>query len=237
MAVERKFLEEAFKKIKIDRFLRKELKNVGVGEVCVKRTPLGTRISIEAVKPGLLIGRKGKNIQDLTIAVKEKFGVENPQLEVADVPVPEFTPGIMAQQLAQTLEGGVHFRRACHNVLSRIMKKGALGAMIVITGKMSGARARSEKFKAGYIRYCGEPTLQYVKVATTYASLKPGMLGIKVRIMPPIDNPSDLLALRKVPLAEGEKTEKHVQAEARENKLEKKPRAKREKTKEKIEVQ
>ena len=138
----------------------------------------------------------------MTSSIKNKFAVENPQVEVAEVLVPEFNPGIMAQQLVQSLENGVHFRRACHNMLSQIMRKGALGAMIIISGKMSGARARSERFKAGYIRYCGEPTLEYVKEATTYASLKPGMLGVKVKIMPPIDNPNDALGLRKIPLIE-----------------------------------
>ena len=200
MAVERKFLEESLKKVKIDRFIRSELKAAGVGDVQVKRTPLGTRVTIEAVKPGLLIGRKGKNIQDLTTSIKTKFTVENPQVEVAEVPIPEFNPGIMAQRLVQALENHVHFRRACHNMLNEIMKRGALGAMIIVSGKISGARARSERFKAGYIRYCGEPTLEYVKEATTFASLKPGRLGVKVKIMPPIENPSDELGLRKVPL-------------------------------------
>ncbi len=195
MAVERKFLEESLKKVKIDRFVRSELKAAGVGDVQVKRTPLGTRVTIEAVKPGILIGRKGKNIQDLTNSIKDKFTVENPQIEVAEVPIPEFNPGIMAQQLVQALENGVHFRRACHTMLSDIMRRGALGVMIIVSGKISGARARSERFKAGYIRYCGEPRLEYVKEATVYANLKPGMLGIKVRIMPPVQHPKDYLGL------------------------------------------
>lgn len=198
MAVERKFLEEQFKKVKIDKYVRRELKNAGVGEVFVKRTPLGTRITIEAARPGILIGRKGKNIQDLTRNIQEKFKVENPQIEVGDVPVTEFNPGIVAHQLAQTLEAGVHFRRACHDMLNQIMRKGALGAMIVVTGKISGARARSEKFKAGYIRYCGEPALNYVRQAIAEANLKPGKVGIKIKIMPPIEKPQDALGLVKI---------------------------------------
>ncbi len=182
-----------------------EKKKVGVGDTIVKRTPLGARIIIEAVKPGLVIGRRGKNIQALTDAIKDKFKVENPQLEVGEIPIPEFNPGIMAKQLAQTLEAGVHFRRACYNMLQQIMKKGALGTMIVITGKISGARARSEKFKAGYIRYCGEPALIYVKEATTQANLRPGIVGIKVKIMPPIEKAIDEVGLKEVKYTEAGK--------------------------------
>ena len=219
MAIERKFLSEAVKKLKIDRYVREELKRVGVGDVIVKRTPLGTRIIVESVKPGLVIGRKGKNIQLLTDTIKERFKVENPQLEVGEIPVPEFNPGIMAKQLAYTLEGGVHFRRAAHNMIQQIMKKGAWGVMIVLTGKISGARARSEKFKAGYIRYCGEPANLYMKEAVTQANLKPGIVGVKIRIMPPIENPVDELALREVKFSE---ESKNLAAQTPELKIEQK---------------
>ncbi len=202
MAVERKFLKESLKKVLVDRYVHDELKKVEIGETVVKRTPMGTRIVIEAVKPGLVIGRRGKNIQMLTETIKSKFHVDNPQLEVSEVPIPQFNPAIMAKQLAQALEGGMHFRRACYDSLQRIMKRGALGAMIVVTGKISGARARSEKFKAGYIRYCGEPALIYVKQATTQANLRPGIVGVKVKIMPPIENAIDVLGLTNVKFVE-----------------------------------
>ncbi|HIJ98589.1 TPA: 30S ribosomal protein S3 [archaeon] len=205
MAVERKFLQESLKKVLVDRYVREEMKKVGVGDTIVKRTPLGTRIIIEAVKPGLVIGRRGKNIQALTDAIKEKFNIENPQLEVGEIPIPEFNPGIMTKQLAQTLEAGVHFRRACYDMLQQIMRRGALGVMIIVTGKISGARARSEKFKSGYIRYCGEPALLYVKEATTQANLRQGIVGVKIKIMPPIENAIDALELRDVKYVEAGK--------------------------------
>ncbi len=202
MAIERKFLKEALKKVAVDRYVHEELKKVEIGETVVKRTPMGTRVIIEAVKPGLVIGRRGKNIQMLTETIKSKFQVDNPQLEVSEVPIAEFNPAIMAKQLGATLEAGVHFRRACHDMLQKIMRRGALGVMIIVTGKISGARARSEKFKAGYIRYCGEPALVYVKQAVGSANLKQGLVGIKVKIMPPIEKSIDELKLVDVKFIE-----------------------------------
>ena len=124
MAIERKFLKEALKKVQVERYVQDELRKIEIGETTVKRTPMGTRITIEAVRPGLVIGRRGKNIQNLTEHIKEKFNVENPQLEVAEVPIPEFNPAIMAKQLAQSLEAKVHFRRACHDTVNKIMRRG-----------------------------------------------------------------------------------------------------------------
>ena len=239
MAIERKFLQELLKKVHIDRYIRHELKKVGIGDTIVKRTPLGTRVIIEAVKPGLVIGRRGKNIQALTDAIKEKFNVDNPQLEVGEIPIPQFNPGIMAKQLAQTLEAGVHFRRACYNLLQQIMKRGALGAMIIVTGKISGARARSEKFKAGYIRYCGEPALIYVKQATTQANLRPGIVGIKIKIMPPIENPVDVLGLKDIKFVEAGKEVTVAHESETQKSVDKKPKAQliaKKRTKKKTEV-
>jgi small subunit ribosomal protein S3 len=188
MAVERKFVNGAMKKVKIDRYVRGELSRVGCGDVEVTRTPLGTRVTIHAMKPGLVIGRKGKNIQMLTDTLRDRFKIENPQIEVQEVTVPELDPEIMSKQLAGTLERGIHFRRAAYSMIQSIMKAGALGVQLEISGKISGSRARKEKFKAGYIKHCGETANLYVKEATTQAYLKPGVIGIKVKIVPPSES-------------------------------------------------
>ncbi len=187
MAVERKFINEAVKKAKVDSYLHEELKRVGCGYIDIKRTPLGTRIVIYAKKPGLVIGRKGKNIQTITETLKNEFKIDNPQLEVKEVPVPQLDPEIMAKQLAATLESGTHFRRASHQMIKEIMNAGALGVQIEISGKISGARARVEKFKQGYIKHCGETADRFVKEAVAQAYLKPGVLGVKVKIVPPLE--------------------------------------------------
>ena len=99
MAIERKLIKESIDKVRVKKFVLNSLDNVGVGNVDVKRTPLGTRIIVTAVKPGLVIGRKGKNIQMLTSELSKKFNIENPQIEVQEVNVPEFIPSIKAWKL------------------------------------------------------------------------------------------------------------------------------------------
>ena len=194
MAIERKLIKEAIDKVRVKKFVLDSLDNVGVGSVDVKRTPLGTRIIVTAVKPGLVIGRKGKNIQMLTSELSKRFKIENPQIEVQEVEVPEFNPAIMAEQLVSTIERGIHFRRASHSLIKRIMGKGALGVLIEISGKLSGERSRKEKFMAGYIKYSGETALQSVSMSVKQAKRKAGVIGIKIRLAPPAD-PVKLAAL------------------------------------------
>jgi small subunit ribosomal protein S3 len=194
MAIERKLIKEAIDKVRVKKFVLDSLDNVGVGSVDVKRTPLGTRIIVTAVKPGLVIGRKGKNIQMLTSELSKRFKIENPQIEVQEVEVPEFNPAIMAEQLASTIERGIHFRRASYSLIKRIMGKGALGVLIEISGKLSGERSRKEKFMAGYIKYSGETALQSVSMSVKQAKRKAGVIGIKIRLAPPAD-PVKLAAL------------------------------------------
>jgi small subunit ribosomal protein S3 len=187
MAVERKFINEAIQKVKISKHVHRELERVGCGHVEVKRTPLGTRIVIHATKPGLVIGRKGKNIQMLTDTIKNRFKIDNPQIEVQEVGSPQLDANIMAKQLALSLEKGIHFRRASYSMIREIMNAGALGAQIEITGKISGSRARNEKFKQGFIKHCGK-TAENVDEGIAEAVLKAGKLGIKVKITPPGEN-------------------------------------------------
>ncbi len=194
MAIERKLIKESIDKVRVKKFVLDSLDNVGVGSVDVKRTPLGTRIIVTAVKPGLVIGRKGKNIQMLTSELSKRFKIENPQIEVQEVEVPEFNPAIMAEQLVSTIERGIHFRRASHSLIKRIMGKGALGVLIEISGKLSGERSRKEKFMAGYIKYSGETALQSVSMSVKQAKRKAGVIGIKIRLAPPAD-PVKLAAL------------------------------------------
>jgi small subunit ribosomal protein S3 len=187
MAIERKLIKESIDKVRVKKFVLNSLDNVGVGNVDVKRTPLGTRIIVTAVKPGLVIGRKGKNIQMLTSELSKKFNIENPQIEVQEVNVPEFNPSIMVEQLVSTIERGIHFRRASNGLIKRVMGKGALGILIEISGKLSGERSRKEKFMAGYIKYSVETSVKQAK-------RKAGVVGVKIRIAPPAD-PVKLAAL------------------------------------------
>jgi len=185
LSVTKHFIEDSIKKAGIDEFLWKEFERAGYGGVDIVRTPLGTNIVIYAMRPGIIIGRGGATIKNLARILEEKFGLPNPQISVAEIEVPELNPRVMASRIASALRRNVHFRRAGFWALSRIMEAGAMGAEIIISGKLRTERARSEKFRAGYLPKSGDPAMKYVKTAVTHVQLKPGVFGIKVSIMPP----------------------------------------------------
>ncbi|RLI08172.1 30S ribosomal protein S3, partial [Candidatus Bathyarchaeota archaeon] len=187
--VVKEIIGESLKKLEVDEYLRKRFEKAGYGGVTIVRTPLGTHVVIYAMRPGLIIGRGGETVRKLAEELVEKFGLEERtdrlQISVAEVEVPELDPYIMATRIAQVLRRGVNYRRAGFWALRRIMEAGALGAEIIISGKLRTARARYEKFRAGYLPVCGDPAQKYLRRAVVHVQLKPGIYGIKVTIMPP----------------------------------------------------
>jgi len=179
------FIEESVKKAEIDEFLRNEFERAGYGGVSITKTPLGTHIVIYTMRPGLVIGRGGETIRELARVIEEKFQLPNPQISVAEIEIPELNAYVVASRVASALKRGVHFRRAGYWALSQVMEAGALGAEIIISGKLRTDRARYEKFRAGYMPKSGEPPRKYMRKAEMHVQLKPGILGVKVRIMPP----------------------------------------------------
>ena len=223
MSTIKHFISESVKKAQIDEFLQKELENAGYGGVEITRTPLGTHVVIYAMRPGVVIGRGGESIRQLAKTLEEKFGLPNPQISVAEIEVPELNAYIVASRIAAALRRGVHFRRAGFWALNRIMEAGALGAEIIISGKLRTERARYEKFRAGYLPKSGEPAMKYMRKAEVHVQLKPGIFGVKVRIMPPDaefpDKIKILEAIGKKPLESAETAESEVK-EAEEEKEE-----------------
>jgi small subunit ribosomal protein S3 len=185
MSVVKHFISESMKKNEINEFLQKELEKAGYGGVNISKTPLGTHIVIYAMRPGLVIGRGGGTIRELARILEEKFNVPNPQISVSEMEIPELNAYVVASRVASALQRGIHFRRSGYWALNRVMEAGALGVEIVISGKLRTDRSRYEKFKAGYLPTCGDAALKYMRKAEVQVQLKPGMLGVKVRIMPP----------------------------------------------------
>jgi len=179
------FISESVKKAEIDEFLRNEFEKAGYGGVGITKTPLGTHIVIYAMRPGLVIGRGGETIRELAKVLEEKFQLSNPQISVAEIEIPELNAYVVASRVTSALKRGVHFRRAGFWALNQIMEAGALGAEIIISGKLRTDRARYEKFRAGYMPKSGNPAMKYMRKAQLHAQLKPGIYGVKVRIMPP----------------------------------------------------
>ncbi|MBM4237054.1 MAG: 30S ribosomal protein S3, partial [Euryarchaeota archaeon] len=185
MASERKFVTENIRRVLLKEYLMKEVGRAGFGGVDVQRTPMGTRVTLVTERPGIVIGRRGAAIKNLTRAIEEDFNFDNPQIEVQEVENANLNAQIMAEKLAFALERGWHFRRAGHSTVRRIMDSGARGCQVVISGKLTGQRHRTEKFKEGYIKFCGEPRIKFMKTGFAVAKLKPGVIGVRVEIMDP----------------------------------------------------
>jgi small subunit ribosomal protein S3 len=179
------FINEAIRNIEIDEFLEKKLDKAGFGGVEVVRTPLGTRVIIYATRPGLVIGRRGSNIVELTRLLEEKFKLQNPQIAVSEIEFPELNARVMASRIADALQRGIHFRRTGFWALNQIMKAGALGAEITVTGKLTSQRHRFEKYREGYIVRSGDPSIKSVLRAVASVQLKQGLIGINIKIIPP----------------------------------------------------
>jgi small subunit ribosomal protein S3 len=185
MSIVKRFITESIKKTEIDEFLQKKLERAGYGGVNISKTPLGTHVVVYAMRPGLVIGRGGETIKDLATILEMNFKLSNPQISVSEIEVPELNAYVVASRVASALQRGIHFRRAGFWALNQVMDAGALGVEIVISGKLRTQRARFEKFRAGYFPRCGEPALKYMRKAEFHVQLKPGIIGVRVKLMPP----------------------------------------------------
>ena len=215
MSVVKHFITESIKRTEIDEFLQKKLERAGYGGVTISKTPLGTHIVIYAMRPGLVIGRGGETIRELAALLEEKFKVPNPQISVSEIEIPELNAYVVASRVASALQRGVHFRRAGFWSLNQVMDAGALGAEIVISGKLRTERARYEKFRAGYLVKCGEPALKYMQKAEVHVQLKPGIFGVRVRIMPPYAQfPDKIKIIENLPPEENVAEEKPTEEKA-----------------------
>ncbi len=195
--IKKYFVSRGLIKTKIDEYLAKEFYRAGYAGVDIQKTPLGTRVVIYAERPAMIIGRRGATIRALAQILEKKFGLENPQITVTSVENPELSARIMAFRLAVALERGYHFRRAAFIALRRIMEAGALGAEIVISGKLTSERARSEKYRAGRIYRTGDQVNYMVEKAVAHALLKPGIYGISVRIVKPLRPLDEIVVMEK----------------------------------------
>jgi len=177
------FIKKGIRHNEIDEYLGSELGRAGYGGVDIAKTPLGERITIHAARPGIVIGRRGKNIRMITDELVTRFGLDNPQIEVKEVQNPELNSKVMAYSLVSAIERGVHRRRAAYSVLRRVVNSGAKGCEIIIGGKLTSKRSRHEAYRMGLVAKSGELGTEYVDRANATAVMKLGTIGVTVSIM------------------------------------------------------
>ena len=169
----------------VREFLLRETERAGFGGLEFNRTPEGTKVTLQAEQVGRVIGRRGKVIHELQRRLQEDFNLDKPRLEVNEIEEPRLNAQVMASRLASSLERGWFFRRAGHSTSQNIMDAGARGCLIILSGKISGARHRVQKFQKGHIKFCGETALEFMDEGFATAVKKLGTIGCTVRIMRP----------------------------------------------------
>lgn len=175
-------MKNNFRNLELDEFLSETLRDAGYGRVDVQKTPIGTRITLSVTRPGLVIGRKGTGIKDLTSKLEQKFGLSNPQISVIELEAPELNPKIMCNRIAQLIERGTAFRRAAIWTNNTIMNAGALGVEITVAGKLRSERAHFEKHAVGLVPKSGDVANKVVRYGITHVRTKMGLMGIRLKI-------------------------------------------------------
>ena len=183
---ERDFIKQNMIQLNIrENIERTSGKAAEIGEITMEKTPLGEKIVISTTRPGMIIGRGGSAIKELTRNLKSRFRLENPQIETAEITNPYTSSQVVATRIAKELErfGPNRFKGIGYRELNRIMEAGALGVEIVIDGPIPGARSRKWRFHDGYMKKCGFISDNLLDKAQADAVLKKGTVGISVTIM------------------------------------------------------
>ena len=175
-------IKDNYNMMLLNDFLREEIKEAGFHEVEVSKTPSGTRITLHVTRPGIVIGRKGVGIKQLTEKIETDFGFKNPQISVEEVPNADLSPSVMCNRMASHIERGTAFRRATMWTMNQIMESGAMGVQITISGKLRGDRSAFEKHVQGILPRAGNYAKNLVSEDVVHTKTPMGLIGIKIRI-------------------------------------------------------
>ena len=163
-------------------YLREAIKEAGFSHAEISKTPTGTRVALHVTRPGIVIGRKGSGIRELTEKLATDFGLKSPQISVVEIDKPELSPSVMCNRMASHLERGTAFRRATMWTLQQIMEHGAMGVQITISGKLRGDRSSFEKHTAGILPRAGHHANVIVDEDIAHVETPMGLIGIRIRI-------------------------------------------------------
>jgi len=183
--IEKKIIEAKKQEFAVKEFVKKWIGKGKISDIKIERTPVGEKIVVITSRPGMVIGQRGGTIQEMTDILKKKFKLENPQIEVSELMDPIFDAKTIADQIAMSLEkfGPLGFKLVAYKKLEQILRAGGLGAEIRLGGKLPGEKARSWRFAFGYVKKTGGGA-SIANRAQAQAFTRPGVVGIKVTIVP-----------------------------------------------------
>ena len=182
---EKKFVRFKKEELGVKEYVKSVLGKGKISDVSIEYTPVGEKIIISTNRPGLVIGRGGERIDELTRYLKKKFSLDNPHIEIREIYDARLDAQLVADEIGIFLErnGSIRFKVIAYKMLQEIIGAGALGAEIVLSGKLPSERAKSWRFSNGYLKKTGEPS-KVVNRAFSQAITPMGVIGIKVSILP-----------------------------------------------------
>merc|ERR1712170_63007 len=185
----RKFVADGIFYAELNALLTRELAEDGYSGVEVRVGPSKTEIIIRATRTKNVLGEKGQRIRELTAVVEKRFNFQENQVELyaERVLARALCATAQAEALRYKLLGGLPVRRACYGITRFIMENNAKGCEVLVSGKLRAQRAKSMKFREGYMIKTGQPTRDFVDSAVRHVLMRQGVLGIKVSIMLPHD--------------------------------------------------
>ena len=182
MSAVKNVIKDNYNMMLLKDYLRAKIKDAGFSNAEVSKTPTGTRVILHVTRPGIVIGRKGTGIKELTEKLESDFGLKNPQISVNEIEKPELAPSVMCTRMASHLERGTAFRRATMWTLKQIMEGGAMGVQITISGKLRGDRSAFEKHTVGILPRAGHHAEVIVDEDIAHVGTAMGRIGIRIRI-------------------------------------------------------
>ncbi len=228
--IEKQIVKKYMKEHLMQEFIKSYLPNGSYSKIDLKKTPLGEKIIIHTSRPGLVVGRRGVNLSELTHTLKTKYGMENPQVEVAEIQEINLDPKSVAEKIANSFErfGPKRFKSIGYRSLQSIIDAGAIGAEVVISGRgVPSSRSKSWRFLAGHMKKSGDISESFVKRGFTVANLKSGTVGIKVSILTPDVILPDKITINDIPTIKIEEIKEEVKEEINEEPKKKKTRKKK----------
>ena len=182
MSAVKNVIKDNYNMVLLKDYLRSKIKDAGFSNAEVSKTPTGTRVVLHVTRPGIVIGRKGTGIKDLTEKLESDFGLKNPQIAVEEITKPELSPEVMCNRMASHLERGTAFRRATMWTIQQIMEGGAMGTEITISGKLRGDRSAFEKQSQGILPRAGHHADVIVSEDIAHVETPMGLIGVRIRI-------------------------------------------------------
>ena len=182
MSAVKNVIRDNYNMMLLKDYLRKQIKDAGFSHAEISKTPTGTRVALHVTRPGIVIGRKGSGIRELTERLETDFGLKNPQISVNEIEKPDLSPSVMCNRMASHLERGTAFRRATMWTMKSIMESGAMGVQITISGKLRGDRSAFEKHVAGILPRAGHHAEVIVEEDIAHVKTAMGLIGIRIRI-------------------------------------------------------